>query len=190
MKRNNPSSLREWLQGVDPIKRAWRIESRRKQLHYASCCFFCREVDIFCLELDHPVTEKLDEFFERANCRNCHRKQEIRRDTKRLTHNGQHNVVESGLEQLQRYLQLHAEDLDYVAEHLERSPNFPIQQIVMDCNARAASFRRVAKVIELTLQTSSPTISKKMPGAVLSSDSTADAEHPTVKAPRERKQQS
>jgi len=173
-----------------PIKRAWRIESRRKQLHYATGCFFGDETDIFCLELDHPVTEKLDEFFERANCRNCHRKQEIRRDNKGLTHNGQHNVVESGMEQLQRYLLLHAEDLDYITEHLERSPNFPIQQIIADQRARAASFRRVAKVIGLTLEQDSPTIPKKKPGTVPQSDSKADAAHPTVKAPRKRKQQS
>jgi phage protein D len=171
-----------------PIKRAWRIESRRKQLHYATDCFFCLETDIFCLELDHPVTEELDRFYERANCRNCHRKQEIRRDNKGLTHNGKRNVTESGTEKLKRYLRLMAEDQDYVAEHLEQSLSTPTKPIVADYKARAASLRRAANALTLTLEQGSPTIPKKKPSAVPHSGTRVDAGHPSSKTRTKAKQ--
>ena len=73
-----------------PILRARRIEMRRKDMGYATRCFYCEETEIFCFEIDHPVTRELDEEFTRVVCRNCHRKLEARRDIKRLTKNGKH----------------------------------------------------------------------------------------------------
>jgi hypothetical protein len=164
-----------------PIKRAWRIESRRKEVGYATQCFYCPETDIFCFELDHPVTAELDEFFKRATCRNCHRKREFQRDIKGLTHNGKHKVKESDSEKLKRYLLLNAEDLDSIAELLERTPNFPLELIIADYKARAASLRRTANSLPLTPDLTSSTIPKKKPSAVPQSGSRADAGHPSPK---------
>ena len=151
------------MSNPNPITRAWRIESRRKEVGYATRCFYCPEMDIFCFEMEHPVTKGLDEYFKRAVCRNCHRKLEFRRDIKELTHNGKHNVRETSSEKLKRYILLMAEDHDSVAEHLQRSPNFPIEVIVADYKARASSLRRIANALPLTVELGSPTIPKKRP---------------------------
>lgn len=116
-------------------------------LGYASRCFFCPETDLFCFERDHPVTEQLDKDFKRVVCRNCHRKFEASRDIKGLTKNGQHDVVESEVEKLRRYLQLMAEDEDSQAELLERAPDTPISLIIAASQARAASLRRKAQAL-------------------------------------------
>jgi hypothetical protein len=120
---------------------------RRKQLGYPTRCFYCPETDIFCYELDHPVTECLDPDFKRAVCRNCHRKLEASRDIKGLTKNGQHNINESETEALQRYLLLIAEDEDSQAELLQDAPTTPIELIVAASRARAASLRRKAQAV-------------------------------------------
>lgn len=164
-----------------PIERAWRIESCRKRVGYATRCFYCPETDIFCFEMEHPVTEGLDEHFKRAVCRNCHRKLEFQRDVKRLTKNGQRDATESGPERLKRYMLLMAEDLDSVAELLQRSPNFPIELIIADHKATAASLRRTANAITLTPELGSPTIPKKNPSAVPLSGSRADAGYSSPK---------
>jgi hypothetical protein len=172
----------------DPIKRAWRIESCRKRVGYATRCFYCPETDIFCFEMEHPVTEGLDEYFKRAVCRNCHRKLEFQRDVKRLTKNGQRKVNESEPERLKRYAFLMAEDLESVAELLQRSPNFPIDLIITDYKAKAASLRRTANAIRLTPELGLPTIPKKNPSAVPQSGSTADAEQLSPKTRSKAKQ--
>jgi len=135
----------------NPITRARRIEKRRKEVDYATRCFRCLESDIFCFELEHPVTEGLDKQFKRAVCRNCHRKREAERDIKELTKNGQRNVFESELEKLQRYMLLMAEDEECQAELLEQAPNTPIELIIAASKARAASLRRKAQTLSLTL---------------------------------------
>jgi hypothetical protein len=123
---------------------------RRKQLGYPIRCFHCPETDIFCFEEDHPVTYGLDPDFKRAVCRNCHRKQEARRDIKKLTKNGQRNVHESEREALRRYLLLMAEDEDSQAELLQQAPTTPIPLIVTASQARAASLRRKAQGLSLS----------------------------------------
>jgi hypothetical protein len=160
----------------DPIKRAWRIESCRKRVGYATRCFYCPEIDIFCFELEHPVTVGLDEYFKRAVCRNCHRKLEFQRDIKGLTKNGQHNVNETEHERLKRYLLLMAEDLASVGEELQECPDLSREAIVADYKARAASLRRIANAPPLTPKLASRTIPKKKPSAVLQSGSQADAD--------------
>jgi len=130
-----------------PILRARRMEMRRKAVGYATRCFYCGETDIFCFEMDHPVTHELDEEFERAVCRNCHRKLEARRDIKRLTKNGKHQTKESKREALRRYLLLMAEDEDSQAELLQHSPNTPTELIISASQARAASLRRKAQAL-------------------------------------------
>jgi hypothetical protein len=129
-----------------PIARARRTEMRRKQLGYATRCFCCPETDIFCFELDHPVTEGLDEHFKRAVCRNCHRKLEARRDIKGLTTNGQHNVAESERAAWQRYLLLLADDQEMIAEHV---PTTPPELIAAELQKTAASLRRKAQALSL-----------------------------------------
>ena len=130
-----------------PILRARRIEKRRKDVAYATRCFYCEESDIFCFEMDHPVTRELDEQFERAVCRNCHRKLEARRDIKRLTKNGKHRTKESMRAALRRYLLLMAEDEESQADLLQRAPNTPTELIVSASQARAASLRRKAQAL-------------------------------------------
>ena len=130
-----------------PILRARRIEKRRKDMGYATRCFYCGETDIFCFEMDHPVSRELDEEFERAVCRNCHRKLEMKRDTKGLTKNGKHRTKESMREALRRYLLLMAEDEESQAELLQHSPKTPTELIVSASQARAASLRRKAQAL-------------------------------------------
>src|SRR5271155_4417218 len=77
------------MKNPNPIKRARRLEMRRKQLG-SDRCFYCGESDVSCLEIEHPVTRKLDAKFTRAVCRNCHRKLEMNRDLGKLTKNGLH----------------------------------------------------------------------------------------------------
>ena len=126
---------------------------RRKQLGYATRCFYCPETDIFCFELDHPVTQELDEHFKRAVCRNCHRKLEARRDIKGLTKNGQHNSIESVREAVQRYLLLLAEDQDTIAEHVLGTPP---ELIATELQKTAASLRRKAQALSLSDAAPSP----------------------------------
>lgn len=138
-----------------PIARARRTEMRRKQLGYATRCFYCPETDIFCFELDHPVTEELDEHFKRAVCRNCHRKLEARRDIKGLTKNGQHSVVETDRAALQRYLLLLADDQETIAEHVRTTPP---ELIAVELQKTAVSLRRKAQGLSLTDPALSPQI--------------------------------
>lgn len=128
---------------------------RRKQLGYATRCFYCPETDIFCFELDHPVTEELDEHFKRAVCRNCHRKLEARRDIKGLTKNGQHSVVETDRAALQRYLLLLADDQETIAEHVRTTPP---ELIAVELQKTAVSLRRKAQGLSLTDPALSPQI--------------------------------
>jgi hypothetical protein len=130
-----------------PIARARRIEMRRKQLGYPTRCFYCSETELYCFEVDHPVTEGLDASFKRVVCRNCHRKLEASRDVKGLTKNGQHNVNEPERERLRRYLELMAEDEESQAELLQGEPTIPIHLIVAASKARAASLRRKALAV-------------------------------------------
>jgi len=122
---------------------------RRKDMGYATRCFYCGETDIFCFEIDHPVTRELDRDFERAVCRNCHRKLEARRDIKCLTKNGKHkrNARESERAKIRRYLLLMAEDEDSQVELLQRVPTTPIESIITASQARAASLRRKAQAL-------------------------------------------
>lgn len=170
------------------MKRAWRIESCRKRVGYATRCFYCPETDIFCFELEHPVTEELDKFFRRAVCRNCHRKLEFQRDVKGLTKNGQHSISETEPEKLKRYVLLMAEDLDSVAELLEESPNTPTDLIIADYKARAASLRRKANAPPLTPGLASPKIPIKKPSAISQSGSQDDAGHSSSETRRNPKQ--
>jgi hypothetical protein len=135
------------VKNFNPITRARRIETRRKQLGYPGRCFYCPESDIFCFELDHPTTEDLDKDFKRAVCRNCHRKLEARRDIKGLTTNGRHNVNGPEHEKLRRYLLLMAEDEDLQAELLQQVPGTPTNLLIAASQARAASLRRKAQAL-------------------------------------------
>ena len=121
----------------------------RKRVGYATRCFYCPETDIFCFDMDHPLTQQLDEFFKRAVCRNCHSKLERRRDIKKLTKNGQRNVIETEREAEQRYLLLMAEDEESEAELLEHSPTTPLDLLIKASKDRAASLRRRAKTLSL-----------------------------------------
>jgi hypothetical protein len=143
------------VKNPNPITRARRIETRRKQLGYPTRCFHCPETDIFCFEEDHPATRELDDQFKRVECRNCHRKVEARRDIKGLTKNGQHDVNESEREALRRYLLLMAEDQDSIAELLQ-SPNASSPLIANALKSTAASLRRKAE--------SSPTLNWPLTG--------------------------
>ena len=135
------------MRNPNPIGRARRIEMRRKQLGYPTRCFYCPETELFCFEVDHPVTAALDADFKRVVCRNCHRKLEASRDIKRLTKNGQPNGNESESERLRRYLELMAEDEESQAELLQRVRTTPIELIVAASQARAASLRRKARTV-------------------------------------------
>jgi hypothetical protein len=131
------------VKNPNPIARARRIETRRKDTGYAERCFYCPETDVFCFELDHPVTKELDTLFKRTVCRNCHRKLEANRDIKELTKNGLHRLNETEREQLRRYLLLQAEDQDSVAGMLE-SPAASPQLVRNALRLIAASLRRKA----------------------------------------------
>jgi hypothetical protein len=117
---------------------------RRKELGYATRCFYCPESELFCLENDHPVTEKLDPFFKRAVCRNCHRKEEARRDLQGLTKNGLHDATETPRQAHQRYLRLVADDEDRQADLLENAPLTTPKLIIDASRSRAKSLRRKA----------------------------------------------
>jgi len=121
---------------------------------YADCCFYCGETQVFCFELDHPVTCKLDRLFKRTVCRNCHRKLEANRDLKKLTKNGLHDVAESDDEQLRRYLLLMAEDQDSIADVL-LSPIASPRLTADTLRSAAASIRR--KALSLPRLNSPPT---------------------------------
>jgi hypothetical protein len=112
---------------------------RRKEMGYATRCFFCGETDIFCFEIDHPVTHGLDKDFKRVVCRNCHRKLEARRDMQGLTKNGQRTVKESEGEALKRFVLLIAEDQETIAETV---PDTPPELIAKALQETAASLRR------------------------------------------------
>lgn len=131
------------MNNPQPIKRARRIEMRRKALG-ADRCFYCPESDLACLEVEHPVTRELDPYFVRAGCRNCHRKLEFERDLKKLTHNGQHTRPQSSMKRLRRYLLLLADDQLSIADSLD-SPHSSIRLVQNAFRATAASLRRRAK---------------------------------------------
>jgi len=171
----------------NPITRARRIETRRKQLGYPTRCFYCSETEVFCFELDHPVTEDLDGSFQRPVCRNCHRKLEAARDVKGLTKNGQRNVTESELEKLKRYLLLMGEDEESQADLLRQAPNTPIEFIISASKARADSLRRKAHALSLTLDLSSTRIPTKNPCAAKQSDMRADGRQAYPKTHPEQK---
>lgn len=117
---------------------------RRKQLGYPTRCFYCPETDVSCFEEDHPVTRKLDPYFKRVDCRNCHWKHERKRDDAKLTENGFHDSSESEDEQLQRYLLLLALDQESMADMLESPASSP--PMAADAlRSTAASLRRKAK---------------------------------------------
>ena len=132
------------MKNPEPIARAWRLEKRRKQLGSDNPrCFYCQEGDIACLELDHPVTEELDPKFTRTECRNDHRKLELKRDVVGLTKNGRRGVKESKRAQFRRYLLLLAEDQDSIAD-VALSPGTSPELVAAELRATAASLRRKA----------------------------------------------
>jgi hypothetical protein len=135
------------VKNPNPITRARRIETRRKQLGYPTRCFYCPETDVFCFEEEHPVTRELDNEFKRAVCRNCHRKLEARRDIKGLTKNGRRDAIETETEELKRYVLLMAEDEELQAELLQQNPNTPTHLLISASQARAASLRRIAQTL-------------------------------------------
>ena len=129
------------MKNPQPIKRARRIEMRRKFLG-ADCCFYCPESNTSCLERDHPVGCKRDPRFFRAVCRNCHRKLELQRDLNGLTKNGLHKTRESKQKDHVSYLLLLALDQESIAEVLE-SPNASLPLIAAALRSTAASLRRI-----------------------------------------------
>jgi hypothetical protein len=131
----------------NPITRARRLETRRKEMGYAICCFYCGETDPACFERDHPVTEKLDRLFKRTVCRNCHRKWELHRDSMGLTKNGRHGAIESERERERRYHLLLAEDLDSIAD-VARSSNASPEMIAAALAEAASSLRRTAPALQ------------------------------------------
>ena len=128
------------MSNPQPIKRARRIEMRRKFLG-ADRCFYCKESDTYCLELDHPVGGDRDVRFTRAVCRNCHRRLEFNRDLKGLTKNGQHKTHESLRDSHVYYLLLLAFDQESIAEALESSRvSIPLVRAAL--RSTASSLRR------------------------------------------------
>lgn len=135
------------MNNPDPFARAWRLEKRRKELGSDNPrCFYCAESDIECLEIEHPVSRDLDYKFKRAVCRNDHRKLELNRDLKGLTHNGRRNVHESKDAQVRRYILLVAEDQESIAKVL-LSPNSSRESVAAELRATAESLRRKATEI-------------------------------------------
>jgi hypothetical protein len=120
---------------------------RRKQLGYATRCFYCPESDLFSFQLDHPSAKELDPDFKRVVCSNCHGKLERRRDTKRLTKNGKHSAKESERAALRRYLLLMAEDQETIAEHALTTPP---ELIAKALHETTASLRRKAEALSLS----------------------------------------
>lgn len=157
------------MKNPNPIGRARRIEMRRKHLGYPTRCHYCGETDIFCFEEDHPVTEGLDPKFKRVVCRNCHRKEEGKRDVSGLTTNGQHFSPESPLQAHRRYLLLMAQDEESQAELLEREPNVPPALLIKASRDRAASLRRKAQALSLSDTVPAPTVSQSDPSAAAQS---------------------
>jgi hypothetical protein len=128
----------------NPTTRARRVERRRKALGSDNPrCFDCGESDLFCLELDHPVTEQLDKTFKTVRCRNCHRKREFERDCARLTKNGQHEAEESFPANLTRYMDLLALEHDAATRTLLAGVASS-EEVAMVLQAAAASLRRYA----------------------------------------------
>jgi hypothetical protein len=135
------------VKNTNPITRARRLETRRKKMGYAICCFYCGEPDPSCFEKDHPVTKKLDRLNKRTVCRNCHRKLELHRDSIGLTENGRHNVIESECERERRCHLLFADDLDSIADVVQ-SPNTSREMIAAALREDAASLRRTAPTLQ------------------------------------------
>jgi hypothetical protein len=101
--------------------RARRLERRRKVFGSDNpSCFYCGESDVACLELEHPVGIEHDKEFTRIVCRNCHRKQEMRRDVAKLTKNGKRRAPEIDDELFLNYCMRFAEDLETSSESLRR----------------------------------------------------------------------
>lgn len=132
------------MKNPHPTKLARRLEMRRKALGGADRCFYCPESDLACLEVEHPVTRKLDPYFVRAGCRNCHRKLEWERDLSGLTKNGLHKKPESGIARLRRYLLLLAADQESIADSMD-SPHSSKPLVQKALRATAASLRRRAR---------------------------------------------
>lgn len=133
---------------ADPIKRAWRLQRRRKELGSSNpSCVSCGESDIECLENDHPITEDLDPEFKRVECRNDHRRKELNRDLKGLTKNGQRNTKETERQRERRMWLLHAEDLEFLAERI-KAPDFPRERASEELMKTVKSMRRRAALLE------------------------------------------
>ena len=141
------------MNNPQPIKRAKRMEIRRKDLG-ADRCFYCPESNIWCLELDHPVGRNRDLLFKRAVCRNCHRRLEFNRDLHGLTKNGQHKTHESLRESHVYYLRLLALDQESIADALQ-SPHVSIPLVVAALRSTAASLRRQSAKIQARPQADS-----------------------------------
>jgi len=122
------------------------MEMRRKFLD-AERCFYCKESNTFCLELDHPVGRDRDIRFIRAVCRNCHRRLEFNRDLSGLTKNGQHKTHESLRDSHVYYLLLLALDQESIAEALE-SPHVSIPLVRAALRSTASSLRRESAEIQ------------------------------------------
>ena len=150
--------------------RAKVTEMRRKQLGYATRCYYCPESDLFSFEIDHPATYELDRDFKRVVCSNCHGKLERRRDTKRLTKNGKHRANESEREALRRYLLLMAEDQETMAEHAMTTPPELVTKALRETTA---SLRRKAEA--LSLSDPAPEILGQRPNCSRKGRLTADA---------------
>lgn len=104
---------------VNPLRTARLIEQRIAKLGPNPSCFDCGEMDIACLEQDHPVGEDRDKELKQVVCRNCHRKREWKRDRAGLTTNGQHKK-ETLHEAHYRYLMLLADNHEEIAASLRR----------------------------------------------------------------------
>jgi hypothetical protein len=126
------------MRNPEPIKRALRIERRRKFLG-ADRCFYCPEPRPSSLEREHPVGIQRDSRFYRAVCRNCHRDLEMRRDVAGLTKNGQHKR-ESRNGKRRAYMLLLAFDQDSIADAIE-SPYASNSLIAAALRATATSLR-------------------------------------------------
>lgn len=150
------------MSNPQPTKRARRIEMRRKFLG-ADRCFYCKESNTYCLELDHPVGRDRDVRFTRAVCRNCHRRLEFNRDLHGLTKNGQHKTHSSLRESHVYYLLLLALDQESIADVLE-SRHVSIPLVVSALRSTAASLRRQGRKIQARPQAnSSKTVSPTPP---------------------------
>jgi hypothetical protein len=127
------------MKNPEPIKRALRIEERRKFLG-ADRCFYCPESRMAALEQEHPVGIQRDPKFHRAVCRNCHRNLEMLRDAAGLTKNGCHKKRESRDEKRRAYMCLLAFDQESIADALE-SPYSDNSLIAVALRRTATSLR-------------------------------------------------